>query len=139
MVGPFWVVEHRGRAVLIAHAVPLAQAVPYGDMLTVEMGHFEFWSELAQRGTRTLSAAGLPTAPVWSEYEEWPRGRVLYDCLARAFVMRADRQLLGTAFRRLIAAGFDIPLVGTKILSDEHYRSVRRLPVPTIDDTSTTQ
>jgi hypothetical protein len=52
MVGPFWVVEDQGRAVLIAHAVPLAQAVPYGDMLTVEIGHLEFWSDLARRGAK---------------------------------------------------------------------------------------
>jgi len=93
MLGPFWVVEDQGRAVLIAHAVPMDHAVPYGDMLTVEAGHFEIWFALAQRGTQRLRAAGIPTAPVWSEYEEWPRGRVLYDCAARRFVMRADRQL----------------------------------------------
>jgi hypothetical protein len=30
MVGPFWVVENRGLAVLIAYAVPLDEADPYG-------------------------------------------------------------------------------------------------------------
>ena len=128
MLGPFWVVEDRGSAALIAHAVPLEQATPYGDMLTVDTGHFEYWSELARRGAYPLREAGIPTAPVWSEYEEWPRGRVLYDLTAQRFVIRADRQLHRPAFVRLIADRFRIALAGTVILPDDHYRSVRRLP-----------
>ena len=93
ILGLFWVVEDHGKAALIAHAVSMEQAVPYGDMLTVDEGHFEFWSGLACRGPRLLRAAGIPTAPVWSEYEEWPRGRVLYDHPARCLVIPADRQL----------------------------------------------
>jgi hypothetical protein len=85
-------VEARGNAALIALAVPLAQAEPYGDMLTVDTGHFEYWSRLAHRGVRVLREAGLPTAPVWSEYDEWPGGRVLYDCTACASA--------GSAWRR---------------------------------------
>ena len=67
MVGLFWVVEERGSATLIAHAVSLAQAVPYGDMLTIEAGHFEHWSELARRGVPALRKAGIPTVPVWTQ------------------------------------------------------------------------
>lgn len=54
----------------VALAVPLEQAETYGDMLTVETGHLQHWSRLARRGAPALRAAGLPTAPVWSEYEE---------------------------------------------------------------------
>ncbi len=132
MVGLFWLVEDRGRAVLIAHAVPLEQAVPYGDMVTVDTGHFEYWSELARRGARALREAGTPTAPVWSEYEEWPRGRVLYDRTARRFVIRADRQLHRSAFVRLIADQFRIAATNAVILSDDHYRSVRRVSGPSL-------
>ena len=130
MVGPFWVVEERGSAVVLAHAVPLEQAEPYGDMLTVDTGHFEYWSTLARRGAQALTNAGLPTAPVWSEYEEWPRGRVLYDRPARRFVIRADRQLHHPAFVRLIADRFGIGALQPLVLSDDHYRSVRRVPMP---------
>jgi hypothetical protein len=93
LVGPFWVIEDHGSAAMIAYTVPLRQADPYDDMLSVETGHFEFWSGLARPGALTLRKASISTAPVWSEYEEWPRGRVLYDCVARRFVIRADRQL----------------------------------------------
>src|SRR5208283_5869176 len=130
MLGPFWVVEDRGSAALIAHAVPLEQATPYGDMLTVDTGHFEYWSELARRGAYPLREAGIPTAPVWSEYEEWPRGRVLYDSTARHFVIRADGQLHRPEFVRLIADHFGLAAADASILSDDHYRSVRRVPQP---------
>jgi hypothetical protein len=130
MVGPFWIVEHDGQAAIIALAVPLNQAETYGDMLMVDTGHLEHWSRLARCGARALREAGLPTAPIWSEYEEWPRGRVLYDRLARRFVIRADRQLHQPRLIRLIADHFGLAMADATILSDDHYRSVRRLHVP---------
>ena len=130
MIGPFWVVEDGGRAVLLAHTVPLKQAKHYGDMLTTETGHYDVWSGLARRGVGGLQKAGLPTAPAWSEYEEWPRGRVIYDRKRRRFVIRADRQLHKPAFVRLIAARFRIAAEEAKILGDDHYQSLRRVPPP---------
>ena len=130
MVGPFWVVEADGQAAIIALAVPLEEAARYGDVLTVERGHLEHWTQLGRCGTRALREAGIPTAPIWSEYEEWPRGRVLFDSAAQRFVVRADRQLHRPAFIRLIADRFGIAPNDAAILSDDHYRSVRRLAVP---------
>jgi hypothetical protein len=130
MVGPFWVVEADGQAAVIAVPIPLARADTYGDMLTVDTGHLEHWSRLARRGASALREAAIPTAPVWSEYEEWPRGRVLYDATARHFVIRADRQLHHAAFVRLIAELFRIDAATTAIMPDEHYQSVRRVPIP---------
>jgi hypothetical protein len=129
MVGPFWVVEADGQAAIIALAVPLEQADVYGGMLTVDTGHLDYWSALARRGTRALREAGLPTAPIWSEYEEWPRGRVLYDRVAQRFVIRADCQLHQLRFMRLIADHFGLVIADATVLSDDHYRSVRRLHV----------
>jgi hypothetical protein len=130
MVGPFWVVEEAGQAAVIAVAVPLDRASAYGDILTVDTGHLEHWSDLARRGARALREAGMPTAPVWSEYEEWPRGRVLYDRTARRFVIRADRQLHRPEFIQLIADRYGIDVAGAMVLPDDHYRSVRSIPAP---------
>ena len=130
MPGLFWVVGDHGKAALIAHAVAMEQAVPYGDMLTVDAGHFEFWSGLARRSPRLLRAAGIPTTAVWSEYEEWPRGRVLYDCAAGGFIIRAHRQLHRPAFVRLIADRFRFVTADASVLPDDHYRSIRHVPLP---------
>jgi hypothetical protein len=130
MLGLFWVVEENGEAALIAHEVSREQAVRYGDMLTDDEGHYAFWSDLARRGPRRLRAQGFPTAPLWSEYEEWPRGRVLYDCAAQRFIIRADRQLHRPAFVRLIAERFRLVAEDASVLPDDHYRSLRRVPLP---------
>ncbi len=130
MVGPFWVVESDRQPATIAVAVPLDQADTYGDMLTVDIGHLEHWARLARRGARALREAGIPAAPVWSEYDEWPRGRVLFDCSARRFGVRADRQLHRPHFLRLVADRFQIAIFEAAISPDDHYRSVRRLPLP---------
>ena len=130
MVGPFWVVEECGRPAIIALTIPIKQADPYGDMLTVDIGHLQHWARLARRGAATLRTAGHPTAPVWSEYEEWPRGRVLYDCASWRFVIRADRQLHQLAFLRLIVSCFCINLALTNVVSDDHYCSIRQVPEP---------
>ncbi len=131
MVGPFFgVVEESGKPAIVALTVPLEQAKTYGDMLTVETGHLQHWSRLARRGAAVLRTAGEPTAPVWSEYEEWPRGRVIFACVARRFLIRADRQLHQPAFVRLITDWFCIEADQVTVLPDDHYRSVRRVPKP---------
>jgi hypothetical protein len=98
-------------------------------MLTVGTGHLDYWSRLARGGARALRDVGIPTAPIWSEYEEWPRGRVMYERAAQRFIIRADRQLHRPEFIRLIVDRFGIEVDDATILPDDHYRSVRRLPI----------
>lgn len=125
MVGPFWVITEGGRQRLLAVATPLEDATQYGGMLTVETGHYEYWARLAKRGSARLRGDGLPTAPVWSEYEEWPRGRVIYDMERRRFVIRADPKLHGPRFIEMIAAHFELDARKVRVLDDDHYRSTR--------------
>lgn len=129
-VGPFWVVSEKGQIIVLALPVSLKEAVPYGDMLTVEAGHYDYWFQLAHRGATRLRSEGLPTAPVWSEYEEWPRGRVMYDTAASRFVIRADRQLHRPPIVSLIADRFGIEGSEFVVLADDHYRSTRRIDIP---------
>jgi hypothetical protein len=118
-------VEAAGQTALIALAVPLDQAVEYGDMLIAETGHLDLWTRLARS-----RPAGMPSAPAWSEYEEWPRGRVMFDRRAGRFVVRADRQLHRAPFLAMIAARFGFSAGEAVVVGDEHYRSVRVVPVP---------
>lgn len=126
-------VEDRGHAALIACALPLAEAVPYGDMLTIEIGHSDHWAALARRGGSGLRSAGIPSAPLWSEYDEWPRGRVLFDRPSAHFIIRADRQLHRPDRVARIARYFGFEAASAAILPDEHYCSTRRLPTA-VDD-----
>ena len=129
-VGLFWFVEDHRTVCLLGLVVPLDQADCYGDMLAVYTGHAEYWADLAHRGALALRAAGLPTAPVWSEYDEWPRGRVMHDCTCKRFLVRADMQLRRPKFVRIIAERFGIPIQRTLVLADDHYQGARRVPVP---------
>ena len=93
MVGLFWVVAEGGEPAIIAPAVTLRRTDAHGDMLTLTLATSRAGRGLCRRGGGALRAAQLPTAPVWSEDDEWPRVRVLYHCAAQRSVVRADRQL----------------------------------------------
>jgi hypothetical protein len=113
-VGIFWVVNGKP----LIDSTPLSQAEPYGDYLTHPRSHYEVWSQF-QRG----SAVSIDV-----EYEEEPRGRVMYDGKARQFQMLADRCILkNKALVEQIKKELHIPksvLLGT----DSHYRCFRCLP-----------
>ena len=127
MVGLFWMVEASGQAAIISLLVPLERAEIYGDMLTVDTGHIDYWSQLARRGDRALRKAGIPTAPIWSEYEEWPRGRVVFNFVEGQFVVYGDRQVFECELQNAVLEAFGVPADGVKFSQDGHYRSTRSL------------
>jgi hypothetical protein len=79
-VGVFWVVGGK----LAIDSTPLDDAEPYGDYLTHARSHLEAWSLFQQSGT----------VPADVEYEEVPRGRVVYNPKTRRFTLLADRCIL---------------------------------------------
>jgi hypothetical protein len=97
-VGIFWVVQAtEDEARLLAAGCPLDQAEAYGDCLTYGPGHYETWDHW-RRG-RPVGPALCAT--VWLyEYEDWPRGRVVFD-----------------------RSHFHLPADRTEVQSDWHYQS----------------
>ena len=120
-VGIFWAIQERGSsATLLDHRCSLKEAEPYGTMLTCPHGHYEVWEQWHKAGGRAAIAA--------FEYEEWPRGRIVYDRENERFILYADAQILRDA--ALIAAiheRFGLPMERTDAKRDSHYRSMRRL------------
>lgn len=117
-VGIFWCV---GGALLIDRSV-LAEAEPYGDFLTHAHGHYERWEEWQALGGPGLVAKGYPVVIASTEYEEWPRGRVVYETMQRRFILYADRRLQRPEVIILIKKAFGLEQVETVVLSDSHYR-----------------
>jgi hypothetical protein len=56
-------------------------------------------------------------------YEDWPRGRIVFDRSRDLFVLYADRKLLTPATIARIEPHFHLPAVRTEVTSGWHYQS----------------
>lgn len=123
-IGIFWRVpgDDGGPSVLVIDATPLAEAEAYGAMLTHPRGHYEVW-EGWRLGEAGLRRRALPTAIAWSEYEEHPRGRLVFDPGADLFTLYADRRLQAPAIVAGIVAAFGLEGARVVVRSDSHYRN----------------
>src|SRR5271168_4253735 len=88
-VGIFWLVS----GILVVDRSTLDEAEPYGDCITHSAGHYERWEESRALGAVRLVAMGYPEIIATTEYDQWPRGRIVYEVPARRFVIYADRRL----------------------------------------------
>ncbi len=122
-VGIFWGIPEptRGMA-LLADKTPIDQGELYGECITHPNGHYEFWEGLTQLGASALTNRGLPTAPVWHEYEDFPRGRIVYWPKEKRFVIYADKRLQTKTFIAQLVEEFGIPNDSYAVRSDPHYR-----------------
>jgi hypothetical protein len=57
------------------------------------------------------------------EYEDWPRGRIVFDQSRDLFIIYADRKLLTPATIARLETQFQLPEERTEIQSDLHYKS----------------
>ncbi len=117
-VGIFWRV---GDALVIDRST-LGDAEPYGDCITHATGHYERWQEWRTLGSSRLVAKGYPAAIVSTEYDEWPRGRVVYEVPSCRFVIYADRRLQSREIVDALKKAFGLGDAEIVVKSDLHYR-----------------
>lgn len=126
-VGIFWVIQEPGSlATLLDHRCSLREAEAYGCMLTCPHGHYEMWEEWR----RTLGGVNTRLKQFLraNEYEEWPRGRVVYDSESNRFTLWADRQKLQRPdLLAIIVEKFGLPADRTDAKPGRHYRKTIRL------------
>ena len=125
-LGIYWVLRApTGSLRLLAHACSLANAEEYGDCLTCPDAHIDVWSQ--------WQCGKVPEKDLLYfihdfEYEDWPRGRVVYDRPAKRFVAYIDPQLVRyPAMREAIIYRFGLSESCWIIRTDLHYRSRMRL------------
>ena len=107
-VGIFWIVQRKS----IIDSTPLSEAEPYGDFLTHPRGHAEVWEALQQNGA----------VPSDMEYEEFPRGRAMYNTQTRQFTLLADRCILSDKILvRTLMSALRLPR-NTELSADSHYQ-----------------
>ena len=109
-VGLFWIDDS---GTMFASSVSLKDAVDYGECRTFEGSHYELWS------------SAVCANPKWRglEYEEIPRGRVVYfkDARQQQFVVYLPPKIL--KHRNMIIATFHLPRRRVRFdTGDEHYR-----------------
>jgi Integrase core domain len=96
-VGIFWLVQTpNGELTLLAAGCPLDQAEPYGDCLTYSPGHYKTWAHWRRDKTVDPALRALVQA---YEYEDWPRGRIVFERARDLFIIYADRKLPTTPQR----------------------------------------
>jgi len=118
-VGIFWLVGEK----LVFDVTPLSQAEDYGDFKIHSGNHISVWERLCL----------TKVVPVEMEYEEAPRGRVMYDVKNGRFSVLADRCILR---RKEIVARIrkEMHLPKNTITNTDHhyqcFRCLRRAAVP---------
>jgi hypothetical protein len=120
-LGIFWMVQTpNGEVNLLTASCPLDQAEPYGDCLTYSPGHYETWAHWRRDKTVDPALRALVRS---YEYEDWPRGRIVFYRARDLFILYADRKLLTPATVARIEAKFHLLAERTEVQSDWHYQS----------------
>lgn len=123
-VGIVWgVPDGRPGLHLVTDCTPLAEAEPYGDCLTHPRGHCEVWEDWRRLGPAELKRRGLPVAIAWHEYEEFPRGRVVFHTGSFRFTLYADPKLRRASVLGGILRVFGLDPARCDVRSDPHYRT----------------
>jgi hypothetical protein len=117
-VGIFWRVD----AALVVDRSTLDDAEPYGDCLGHAAGHYERWVEWQALGATRLAAIGYPAQIASTEYDQWPRGRIVYETPKRRFVFYADRRLQTPDIIDALKVAFGLNQAEVIVRSDAHYR-----------------
>lgn len=121
-VGIFWLLVDGS---LLVDSGPLADAEKYGDCLTHLASHIDVWAK--------FQSSGRVAANV--EYEEYPRGRVVFDNRKDRFVLMADRCILRREdLIRKIRASMNLTDASIETSPDLHYRCFRCLQGATDED-----
>lgn len=117
-LGIFW----RVAGILVIDRSTLDEGEPYGDCLTHAAGHYERWENWRALGAERLRAIGFPDRIASTEYDEWPRGRIVYERLAKRFVLYADRRLQKPDAIDALKRAFGLLEAEVMVASDSHYR-----------------
>ena len=99
------------RGKLLATTWALQAGEDYGDAINGLADHVNYWPQFQQQNPELRKL----------EYQEVPRGRVLFSKPSKKFSVFMDKMLHGPKIKRAILKEFDLPIAQTKFLTDSHY------------------
>jgi hypothetical protein len=117
-VGIFWWIGDR----LLAAGCSLADAEPADDWLDYQGGHAEHWDRWREAGATWLGRNNFPIEILSSEYDEHPRGRIVYDRRSSCYLLYADIRLQNKERLHEIMTVFNLMAETVSVRSDPHYR-----------------
>ena len=107
-VGIFWFFKGE----LIQSSVPVTQGEEYGDFINGPDDHYPFWSSIQR---------GIPDAELY-EYDQVPRGRVVYSKQTDTFFVYGSEQFVkDTKQKNAVAHAFELAPKRIVFRADEHY------------------
>ncbi|MCL1824805.1 MAG: hypothetical protein FWG26_02505 [Betaproteobacteria bacterium] len=122
-VGIFWgIPESRNTWILLIDSTSLEEADPYGDFLTHPRGHYEVWEQWKERHAVPSAGKSVLHTIDCHEYEDFPRGRIVYEVKSKRFIVYADQRLQQKSIVAEIANKFGLPAGAFVVRSDLHYR-----------------
>ena len=124
-VGIFWGIPGPNYSwIVLIDASSLVEAEPYGDFLTHPRGHYEVWNDWQQRRAAPSAVQSVfQEIAGRREYEDFPRGRIVYQIKTDRFILYADRRLQQKHTIANIADKFGLAPGTFVVRSDAHYRS----------------
>lgn len=108
---------------LLTDQTSVTEAEPYGEFLTHPRGHFEVWEGWRRLGRAGRKRHGLPALIAWHEYEDFPRGRIVFHTGTGRFTLYADPKLQTSSVLGEIFPTFGLDPTRCGIRSDLHYRT----------------
>jgi hypothetical protein len=106
-VGIFWVFHEK----LLAATWALQAGEEYGDAINGLADHVNFWPQFQKQNPELKKL----------DYQEVPRGRVLFSKTSQKFHIFMDKVLHKPKIKRAILKKFELPAAKTKFLTDSHY------------------
>jgi hypothetical protein len=117
MIGIYWL-QCKGGLFSIFHSIPytIEFGMEYGNFIIAKEAHYETWLFLQKRGA----------IPKNAEYDDIPRGRVLYNKVQKRYKVFTGRWVI-PVIKSVISANFRLPKRGVIWDTDEHYNTFKRL------------
>ena len=106
-IGIFWLYENKS----YIKTQKLKDIKAFNGYKDSDLSHYQEWNHIQLKNSKFYIY----------EYEDIPRGRIVYDCNNDSFIIYTNPDLINTANQQLICEAFNIDIEKSVILEDEHY------------------
>jgi hypothetical protein len=107
LIGIFWIYK----GAVIGATLPVAEGAVHSEFRVCLLDHVDYWRELQRLNPELRDL----------EYEEVPRGRILYELTTKKYRVLLDKVLIKPRWKQIILKAYRLPARRTYFLPDPHY------------------